>query len=80
MVGKWDEDGDRERAGGREDASGPSCLLIILDERKRVNRATCHGSEHHLPLAAEAPSGALVETRYSQNALQKALALQPRGF
>lgn len=37
------------------------------------------GSEHHLPLAAEALSGALVETRYSQNALQKALALQPRG-
>ena len=37
------------------------------------------GSEHHVPLAAEALSGALVETRYRQNALQKALALQPRG-
>lgn len=37
------------------------------------------GSEYRLPLAAEALSGALVETRFSQNALQEAPALQPRG-
>lgn len=37
------------------------------------------GSEYRLPPAAEALGGALVETGYSQNARQKALALQPHG-
>lgn len=43
LVAKWDQGGDRETAGGREEASGPSCLLVTLDERKRDDRATCHG-------------------------------------
>ena len=41
LVGKWDQGRERETAGGREEASGPSRLLAILDERKRADRATC---------------------------------------